>query len=439
MTFAWLKSLMPRGLYGRAALILIVPIVSLQLVVSLVFLQRHFEGVTNQMTRNLLLEITYLLSQVEDAPSLQAAQAVAVQLGGPLDIGIVLPGTGAGQDRRAFYDLSGRAMIRTLRPALPGLVGVDLTTDPRRVALLIDTKFGPMRLDFSRSRVAASNPHQLLVLMLVTGLLMTVVAYLFLRNQLRPIRRLARAATAFGKGEPADYRLAGATEVRQAGAAFLEMRSRIERQMEQRTRMLSGVSHDLRTPLTRLRLGLAMLEETPETKALLRDVADMEHLLNAFLDFARSEATEEKVPTDPVALARKVVEGGRRSGASVEFLAVAENTKVSLRPMAVERALANLVGNAVRYGTRARVSVDVYDKAVRFRVEDDGPGIAPQDREAALKAFARLEPGRNQNRGSGVGLGLTITADTARAHGGTLRLGESATLGGLQADLVIPR
>jgi two-component system osmolarity sensor histidine kinase EnvZ len=439
MTFNWLKSMMPRGLYGRAALILIVPIVTLQLVVSLVFLQRHYEGVTDQMTHNLMLEISYILSQVDGAPTLAKAQDVAARLGVPLDMNIELPGKGAARDQWNFWDLSGRAMIDTIRPGLPGLVSVDLTSDWRQVFLLIDTRFGPMRLEFSRSRVSASNPHQLLVLMIFTGILMTIIAYLFLRNQLRPIRRLAQAATAFGKGEAAGYRPSGATEVRQAGTAFLEMRSRIERAMESRTRMLSGVSHDLRTPLTRLRLGLSMLEETPETQALLRDVADMEHLLDAFLDFARGEATEEKVPTDPVALARKVVEGVRRAGASVEFLAVAENERVSLRPMSVERALGNLVGNAVRYGTRARVSVDVYDRAVRFRVEDDGPGIPPEDREAALKAFARLEPGRNQNRGSGVGLGLTITADTARAHGGTLRLGESQALGGLQADLVIPR
>jgi len=439
MTFAWLKSMMPRGLYGRAALILIVPIVTLQLVVSLVFLQRHFEGVTRQMTRSLLLEINFILDAVTAAPTLEAAQSAAVELGMPLDIDVRLPGKGASTDQREFYDLSGRAMIATIRPDLRGLVSVDLTRNWRRVRLLIETRFGPMLLEFNRSRVSASNPHQLLVLMILTGILMTVIAYLFLRNQLRPIRRLALAATAFGKGEATTYRPTGAVEVRQAGTAFLEMRSRIERQMEQRTRMLSGVSHDLRTPLTRLRLGLSMLEETPEIAALLRDVTDMEHLLNAFLDFARGEATEEKVPTDPVALARKVVEGARRSGAPVEFLAVAENERVSLRPVSVERALGNLVNNAVRYGTRARVSVDIYERAVRFRVEDDGPGIPPGDREAALKAFTRLEPARNQNRGPGVGLGLTITADTARAHGGTLRLGESAALGGLLADLVIPR
>jgi len=430
---------LPRGLYVRAALILIVPIVVLQLVVSLVFLQRHFEGVTRQMTQNLLFEIGYVLDGVNAAPDLAAAQAVAHARAAPLALVAELPAAAPTLNRRARFDLSGRAMVETLTDGLPGVRGVDFVTNGREVHLAVATRHGEMRLEFARVRVTASNPHQLLVLMIFTGLLMTVIAYLFLRNQLRPIRRLAEAATAFGTGKTTEYRPSGAIEVRQAGNAFLEMRARIERQIEQRTMMLSGVSHDLRTPLTRLRLGLSMLDETDETRALMRDVEDMEVLLDAFLDFARGEATEAHAEVDPVALARSVVEGARRSGAEVEFLAVAQGVKVRMRRTSVARALGNLVGNALRYGNRARVSVDVYDKAVRFRVEDDGPGIRPEDRETALRAFARLDPGRNQNKGPGVGLGLTITADIARSHGGSLRLGDSAALGGLQADLVIAR
>ena len=439
MNFSWIKRILPRGLYGRAALILILPIVVVQVVVSLVFLQRHFEGVTQQMTGNLLFEIGYLLDGVNAAPDLASAKNVARERALPLDLRVQLPDSTEITDQREFYDLSAKAMVETLTRGLDGVVAVDFISKPRDVILAIDTNYGRLGLEFSRHRVSASNPHQLLVWMIFIGLLMTIIAYFFLRNQLRPIRRLARAASNFGKGEATDYRPQGATEVRMAGAAFLEMRARIERQIEQRTLMLSGVSHDLRTPLTRLRLGLSMLEETEDTKALLRDVSDMEMLLNAFLDFARGEATEEHVECDPIGLARKAVEDARRSGAEVEFLAIDEGTLVKLRPTAISRALSNLIGNALRYGTRARVSVDIYEKAVRFRVEDNGPGISVEDREMALRAFARLEPSRNQNKGLGVGLGLTITADIARSHGGTLRLSESAALGGLQADLVVAR
>lgn len=439
MTLSWLIPKMPRSLYGRAALILIVPIFSLQLVVSIVFLQRHYEGVTQQMTSSLVIGIDALLDRIEAAPDLTTAQSGATDLSAPLGLVVTLPGTGPMRDLRPVYDLSGKAMIETLRDGIDGIHGVDLVENRRRVFVSIATRHGDLVLEFDRRRVAASNPHQLLVLMIVTGLLMTLVAFIFLRNQLRPIKRLATIASAFGKGRSEVYKPTGAIEVREAGNAFLGMRNRIERQIEQRTLMLSGVSHDLRTPLTRLHLGLSMLDESEDTRALIRDVEDMERLLNAFLDFARGEAGEEMVLSDPVALARSAVEAARRTGAEVEFLAVAEDVQINLRPMAIRRAIDNLIGNALRYGQRVRVSVDVYDRAVRFRVEDDGPGIPADQREAALLAFARLEPARNQNKGSGVGLGLAITLDIARGHGGSLRLGESVALGGLQADLVIAR
>jgi two-component system osmolarity sensor histidine kinase EnvZ len=277
------------------------------------------------------------------------------------------------------------------------------------------------------------------------GILMTLVAYIFLRNQLRPIARLAAAAEAFGKGQTVPYKPSGALEVRAAGHAFIEMRMRIERQIEQRTMMLSGVSHDLRTPLTRMQLELSMLPPSDEVRALESDVQDMSRLLNTFLDFARSDALEETEEVDPFALAEAVVEDHRRVGGQVTLVrlgtppASEEATLVQLRPMALERALDNLVGNALRYGTQARVSVELFGAAVRFTVEDDGPGIPADQRDMAMKPFARLDAARNQNAGSGVGLGLAIASDIARSHGGALRLGQSPGLGGLKADLVIAR
>ncbi len=434
MDFSWLKRLMPRGLYGRAALILLVPIVTLQLVVSAAILQRYFEGVARQMTEAAVLELTLIREQLESAPEVAAniAEAMEVAIDAPADAGDLA-------DQRAFYDLTGIEVIRVLRQGMPDTLAIDLQTDWRRAMVTVEVAGDPVTLSMSRNRLSASNPHQLLVLIVFTGLLMTIIAYLFLRNQLRPIRRLARASEAFGKGQIVEYSPSGATEVRSAGRAFLDMRGRIESMLEQRTLMLSGVSHDLRTPLTRMKLELSILEDSNDVAALRRDVEEMETLLSTFLDFARGETLDDPEETDPIALAQRIAEDARRGGGQVVFSPPAKGQKVMLRPQAVHRAVSNMVSNALRYGSRASLTVHLVDRAVRFTVEDDGPGIPPDRRADALRPFIRLDAARNQDKGSGVGLGLAIAQDIARRHGGTLSLGESAAMGGLKIELILPR
>ena len=438
--FAYIKNYLPRRLYARAALILVVPIVILQLVVSVNFLQRHFDDVTQQMTRGLVLEASYLTQTLEEAETPAAGLFEITPVAQALGVRVQLV-TGDHREGvfRSFFDISGRTVVRTIQDALADVYLIDLTTNKREVRIRSTTVHGELEQVFDRAMVSASNPHQLLVLMVFTGILMTVIAYIFLRNQLRPIRRLGRAAEAFGKGQTVNYKPAGAVEVRAAGIAFLEMRARIERQIEQRTLMLSGVSHDLRTPLTRMRLELALLDISPEVEALRRDVDDMEHLLNAFLDFARDESQEEQELVDPTAIARRAVEKAARTGGDVSLGRVQGEGTVKMRPVAVNRALGNLLGNALRYGTKARLSVSTRPGGITFCVEDDGPGIPADRREQALKPFARLDEARNQDKGSGVGLGLAIAADIARSHGGRLVLGDSEDLGGLRADFVLAR
>lgn len=439
MVFAWLKRFTPNGLYGRAALILIVPIVTIQLVVSIAFIQRYFTDVTVQMSRGVLLEIRILDSAIRSAPTVTDGFHRATVLAAPLELMIHPEPTSARGDGRLFYDLSGRVVTQVLHEALPGLRVVDLS-DLRRVRLVLENPKAIYELSFDRNRISARNPHQFLVLLLATGLMMTFIAFLFLRNQLRPIRRLAQVADAFGKGRTLPYRLAGASEVRAAGAAFLDMRMRIERQIEQRTLLLSGVSHDLRTPLTRLKLGLAMLEQTAEVAALERDVEDMRRMLDGFLAFSSSDAQDEAAMLlDPVTLLKQAVADANRGGDPVALISVVGTGMAMLRASAVRRAIDNLIGNAVTYGRHAEVSLTILDRSIRFTIEDDGPGIPEHLREEALKPFTRLEPARNQDRGSGVGLGLAITADIARGHGGTLQLGESERLGGLKAELILAR
>lgn len=439
MSFAWLKKYLPRGLYGRAALILIVPVVSVQLVVSVVFIQRHLEDITGQMSMTLVRELDVIAERARTAGTRQEAldRMEPFLSAFEMDVRFVPLEAVPDDDYIRWYDYSARVVRRTVRRAMPETLAT-VFPDNRLILLYFQSPIGPVEVGVNRRRVTAAAPHQLIVTMVFFGGLMTVIAFLYLRNQLRPITRLADAAQAFGRGRMVPYSPSGATEVRAAGGAFLDMRSRIERQMEQRTMMLSGVSHDLRTPLTRLKLGLSMIDEE-EAEPLLRDVAEMQRLLDAFLDFSRGAAEGEPEPTDPVHLVEQIVADAQRAGTPVSLGACEGAGEVPLREMAIRRALENLIGNAVRYGSRALVSVVVTERSLRFRVEDDGPGIPAELRAEAIKPFSRLDPARNQDRGSGVGLGLAIVADVARAHGGVLRLSESASLGGLCADIVIAR
>ena len=436
MGFEWLKRYLPRGLYGRAALILVVPVITLQLVLTLAFLQRHFEDVTSQMVRSVAFEVNWILDEMRTAEGAEAALGRGRGIGSPLDISVAL--NGDGETTRLFYDVSGVTVTDKFFREVPGLDWVDLGTSIRIVRLGVPTPHGLAVLTLDRRRVSASNPHQLLVLTVFTACLMTWIAFLFLRNQLKPITLLARAAEAFGKGQVIDYNSSGATEIRTAGNAFIDMRSRIERQIEQRTMMLSGVSHDLRTPLTRLKLGLSVLDDA-EAGPLRRDVDDMERLVEAFLDFARGDALEAAEPADPAALARAAVAAAPPGGPPIDLVIEGAGEALSLRSMAITRALGNLIGNAARFGNRVRVTVSHPPGSVSLSVEDDGPGIPEGSRAKATQAFVRLDNARNQDMGPGVGLGLAIAADTAHSHGGTLRLGKSESLGGLKAEIVLPR
>lgn len=444
MDFEWLKRLMPHSLYGRAALILFLPVVTVLLVVSVVFIQRHFEGVTRQMTDSMVRELAFVSDRVNSAPDIETARIRGNDVAGPLGLTLLLPAPPAPAEQRQFLDLSGYYLADELRDSLAGVRAVDLA-NKRRVEVTLEGRWGLYGLGFDRERVSASNPHQLLVLMVFTSLVMSGVASIFLRNQLRPIRRLARAAEEFGKGRVMPFRPQGAVEIRSAGAAFLDMRNRIERQTEQRRLMLSGISHDLRTPLTRLRLGLSMLgpgipPDHEEVEALESDVAEMSALVDAFLAFTRDEAQEGPPERrDAIEFVSSIVADALRAGQPVSMGEIAGEGEATFRPGSLRRAIENLIGNAVRYGGRAEVDLSLGPRSLRIGVEDDGPGIPEDQRERALRPFERLDRARNQDRGSGVGLGLSIAADVARAHGGQLRLRQGGRLGGLRAEIVIAR
>ncbi len=432
MNFGWLKRYMPRSLFGRALLILLLPMIGLQLVVGQVFIQRHFQSVTEQMAASVILELKFAIEQVARSEDPQAAlDEISVNL----EMLLLLnpEATALPPDRVAFYDLSGKTLIKALHRDIEQPLSVDLRSDAARVALKIRLEKGMLEVLIARARVTAINPHQLLVLMLLTSTLLIIISTLFLRNQTRPINRLAEAAEAYGKGRDIPIHPAGSTEVRRAALAFLSMRNKLERQVEQRTQMLSGVSHDLRTPLTRLKLAAELLDGGQELKA---DIKDMEAMLDGFLAFARDSQAEAGQPVDPIALAREVAKKCGNIPVEVRQ-STADTGNVVLRREAVSRALQNLIGNALHFGQTVRLYVGLSQHFLEYRVEDDGPGIAPEDRERALQPFARLDEARGHH--AGVGLGLSIALDVARAHGGTLELGRSKELGGLSAKIVIPR
>ena len=424
---------MPKRLYWRAAFILLFPVIFLQLIVSVVIIKRHFEGVTEQMTGTVASQIKLIATKVE-AAEIDAAIELSEALN--MKLLAVEPDKSIGSNSKRFYDVSGIVVIRELYK-LKWVQNVDLLDDDY-VTVTLRLADMIFQLQFDRARVSASNPHQLIVNMVVFGAFFTLIAFMYLRNQLRPITRLAVAAEAFGRGQTVPYTASGAIEVKAAGNAFLEMRNRIERHIEQRTMILSGVSHDLRTPLTRLKLGISLLD-SDDKEPLERDLEEMRLMLDEFLTFAKAQDNEQSnfELLTVSSIIDSLKDDYQRSNAKLQVANNITTGSYFMRPSLIRRALDNIIGNALRYGTLANLKVTIDNEYINFIVEDDGPGIPAEMRPEALKPFSRLDPARNQDKGMGVGLGLPIASDIAQAHGGSLRLLKSDKYGGLRAEFKI--
>ena len=439
-----LKPYLPKSLFWRAFLILVLPIVLLQLVVASVFIQRHYDGVTAQMAGSIAREINFALNRVNRAETAEDARTILSEMTVPFNFELGLDEEAEVTPRAdiSLFDVTGSVIAETLTTQINAPFALDMQSFPKHVDARVNTNKGALRILIPRRRMNAANPHLLLVWMAATALALTAVATVFLRNQVRPIRELSRVAMAFGRGRSLPFRPSGADEVRRAGHAFLDMRSRLERQMESRTRMLSGVSHDLRTPLTRMRLALAVADDVPEVAELTRDVGEMEHMLEAFLAFARGEEGEVPGPVSPTELVEEIAKDARREGHTVSLftqIETPERREITIRRASIKRCLTNLVLNAAEYGSKVMVTTRLTQRYAEFLVEDDGPGIPPERREEVLRPFVRLDESRNQNVSSGVGLGLSISLEAVRAHGGSLGLDDSPALGGLRARVILPR
>src|SRR4051794_29179862 len=433
-----LKSWMPTGLYARALLIMIVPMVVLQSVVAFVFMERHWNTVTRRLSAAVTQDIAGLIdiyaSYPQDGERATIRRIALERLGLSVDFLPVseMPPVGP----KPFFSLLDQALSQEISQRIRRPFWIDTVGRSNLVEIRIRLDDTVMRVFALRSAAYASNSEIFLLWMVGTSLVLLAVAIGFLRNQIKPILRLADAAESFGKGrEMPDYRPRGAREVRRAAQAFIEMKTRIERAIEQRTAMLAGVSHDLRTVLTRFKLELALLGESPEVEAMKKDVDEMGRMLEAYLAFARGDTGEQAAPTDMADFLDELKTDAERNGhrTNVTFHGY---PIVTVKPAAFKRCLGNLVSNAARFATTIDIVGHRDHRYLTVTIDDDGPGIPVAMREEVFKPFLRLDDARNQDEG-GTGLGLAIARDIARSHGGDITL-DSSPLGGLRARVRVP-
>lgn len=412
--------------------------VLLQSVLAFVFLERHWELVTQRMSEAVAREMAAVVALIETYPQESDIQAIVDIASRDLGLRVsVLPEASLPTaSSQPFFNLLDRTLAREINTAVKKPFWIDTVGDSTVIEarILLDDKV--VRIFARRSQAYATNSHIFLVWMVGTSLVLLFIAVIFLRNQIRPIQRLAKAAERFGRGHSiTDLDHSGAREVRQASHALVEMGERIERQVEQRTTMLAGVSHDLRTILTRFRLQLAMMEASEDSRALLEDVDDMEGMLNDYMAFASDNAQEATASADLDQLLGSLCEHANLQNVPCSYTIKGE-TQIDVRPNAFKRCLGNLVSNACRYGTLVEISAVHEDNVLTIIIDDNGPGIPEEAREDVFKPFFRLDEARNQDE-SGTGLGLAIARDIALAHGGEISL-EDSPLGGLSAELKIP-
>ena len=430
---------MPKGLYARSLIIIIAPVVLLQSVIAYVFMERHWQLVTRRLSAAVTADIAALIDIYESYPQDKDGETLLAHRRRRLRPRRRHPAA-ARTCRRRGRSRSSRSSTKRCRTRSrarsAGRSGSIRSGAPASIEIRVKLDDGVLRVMARRSQAYASNSHIFLVWMVGSSLVLLGVAILFLRNQIRPILRLAEAAESFGKGREIEFRPRGAREVRQAGHAFIEMKRRIERAIEQRTTMLNGVSHDLRTILTRFKLSLALLEQTPEVEDLKRDVDEMSRMLEGYLAFARGDAGEQAAPTDLRALLEELQTDAERQGHATQVDIVGDPIDHGAARRLQAAAVQPRRRTPRATATRIAISANHETRWLVVHVDDDGPGIPAEQREEVFKPFVRLDEARNQDEG-GSGLGLAIARDIARSHGGDITLGDSP-LGGLRATVRVP-
>lgn len=435
----WLKRRMPTGLYMRSVLIVIIPMLLLQSVVAAVFMERHWRLVTERLSNAVTRDIAAIIEVIRSYPTPTDDYAQIIRIArDTLQLNISLePGGELPPPRsKPFFSILDDILADQISEQVRLPFWIDTVGDSQLIEIRIQLGGKVLRIITTRNQAYASNTHIFLVWMFGTSLLLIGISVLFLRGQIRPILALADAAENFGKGQRADpFSPRGADEIRRAGIAFIQMRERIERQMEQRTAMLTGISHDLRTILTRFKLQLALSGDNSDLNGMSADVDDMQSMLEGYLAFARGEAEEDFGELRLSDLLEKIRSDFDLHGKQMTYRIDGEDL-LSVRPNAFMRLVGNLAANSERYADRLHVEARHSARWLTLTFDDNGPGIPEASREDVFKPFYRLDEARNLNA-SGTGLGLAIVRDIARAHGGNVTLGDSPQ-GGLRAVVRVP-
>ncbi len=442
-TFKTIKQkMLPRSLYGRSLMIIVVPIMLIQIIVAYIFISQPWERVSDALVSSLSGEIRMIIGEISQAPAKSDVQRIIDLAGRNLGLQVSIEGKREAARHAIFFDGITWYSVETklqkyLQKTLPE--PFTIIDHPKKRQFEVDVQIDNSRVvRFVSSDDRLMDPRTYIFILWLIGsaVVLMALAVVFMRNQIRPIHRLALAAEKLGKGQDlATFKVEGAREVRQAGRAFLDMRDRIRRQIDQRTAMLAGVSHDLRTPLTRMKLQLAMQKPSPETDNLRQDLEEMEKMLDGYLAFARGGGNEPTALVDMRAVLSRIAGNARRQGADIAEDCV-DHAPLRARPVAIERALGNIVSNACKYATRVRIGLATEPESVQITIDDDGPGIPLGQREDVFKPFFRLEKSRNPKTG-GVGLGLSIAQDIIHGHGGEISLADS-DMGGLRVVVRLP-
>jgi two-component system osmolarity sensor histidine kinase EnvZ len=433
----WIKRVLPRTMFGRSLLIVVMPLILLQAIATWVFYDRHWAAVSWRLSAAVAGDIGLLVDALKLSDSPAVTTRLLEQAKAQTDLDVTIDPT---RTLPPISPATGRLVEDQLGQAIQGRLNypfrIDLLEDGA-AEIKVQLSDGVLSVGVPRNRLYSSTTYIFVMWMLGSSLVLLAVATVFLRNQVKSLRRLAEAADSFGKGRPVpSFKVEGAVEVRRAAIAFMTMRDRLQRQVRQRTQMLAGVSHDLRTPLTRMKLALEILGNDPAVAELKADVAEMEHMVHGYLDFVRGEGTEALVETDISLLIEDLAADLRREGTPLTVTPPPEFV-MPVRPNALRRCLSNLIGNARRHASHVWLTGIVVADGIDVLVDDDGPGIPPANRARVFRPFVRLDASRNPLTG-GVGLGLTIARDVARSHGGDVRL-ETSPQGGLRARVHLPR
>ena len=435
-----IKNILPQTLFGRALLIIVTPLILMQAISTFVFFDRHWDTMTRRLAHTLAGDIAFIVDSLTPLPKQLDLNQIFLKADDILHIRLTYSPEEILVKKKAFkqWDRVRKSLQDALKERVRRPFSIDTIKKDRRIEIKVQLPQGLLNVNVHEKRLYSSTPYIFLMWMIGSSLVLFAIAIIFMRNQIRPIRRLAIAARSFGMGRgSSEIKPSGAKEVRQATQAFRQMRERISRQLAQRTEMLAGVSHDLRTPLTRMKLQIEMLERTPETRELQDDIQEMERMIDGYLTFARGEGSESLSKINLASLIEEIISTERRDGSLINFVNKSKTSKsVTLRPQAIKRAITNLIINSKKYAETVKVEFEYNSEHAIITIDDNGPGIKPEHRDDVFKAFFRLDPSRNTDTG-GTGLGLTIAKDIVQSHGGDLLLSE-ASLGGLRATITLP-